>query len=124
MPSLRLICDMNVSPFTVAALCAAGWDAQRVSAVMPAKSPDDEVLDWARKDGSVVVSQDTDFSALLAIGGHSRPSLVSLRLALVDPPTISRRLLEVLPRVEEDLRSGAIIVIEDACYRVRKLPIS
>lgn len=86
---------------------------------MSAKAPDEEVLTWARRDGSVVVSHDTDFSALLAIGGHSAPSLVSLRLSLADPSVVSRRLLEVLPQVETDLLAGGIVVIEDACYRVR-----
>lgn len=81
-------------------------------------------MSWARREEWVVVSQDLDFSALLAVGGHSRPSLVSVRLSDSDPGTVSRRLLEILPLAETDLHGGAIVVIEDSSYRVRRLPIT
>jgi hypothetical protein len=40
---------------------------------------------------------DLDFSALLALGGYDQPSLITLRLAMSDPETVTRRLLGVLP---------------------------
>lgn len=70
-----------------------------------------------------MVTQDLDFSALLALGGHSRPSLITLRLTDTDPEFVTSRLLEVLPQVEEKLADGCVVVIQDVSVRIRMLPI-
>jgi predicted nuclease of predicted toxin-antitoxin system len=70
-----------------------------------------------------VITQDLDFSALLALGKFNRPSLISIRMSVSDPETISRKLLRVLPEMEKVLQEGCAITIEDAAVRVRKLPI-
>ncbi len=119
----RLLADMNISPKTVDALQQRGWDVIRVSQVLPKDAPDDEILNYARKEGRVVITQDLDFSALLALGGHERPSLISLRLSICDPETVTRRLVEVLPGLEEMLRRGSVVAINDVAVRIRGLPI-
>jgi predicted nuclease of predicted toxin-antitoxin system len=70
-----------------------------------------------------VVTQDLDFSMLVALSGFRKPSLVTLRLACADPATITQRLLDALPRIEQQLEDGSAVTIEDASIRIRKLPI-
>jgi predicted nuclease of predicted toxin-antitoxin system len=77
--ALRLLADMNISPKTVALLREQGWDIVRVPELLPVDPPDEQVLERARADGRVAVTQDLDFSALLALSGEDRPSLVTLR---------------------------------------------
>jgi len=60
---------------------------------------------------------------LLALGGYDRPSLISLRLSVSDPETITRRLLEVFPQIEQALQEGYAVTIDDVVVRVRRLPI-
>ena len=79
MTYLRLLADMNISPKTVDALRQRGWDIIRVSEILPMDAEDEEILDLARREGRVVITQDLDFSALLALGGYDRPSLVTFR---------------------------------------------
>lgn len=74
---IPLFADLNVSPLTVEALVREGWDVVRISSRIPARSPDREILDLARREGRGIVTQDLDFSALLALGGFDRPSLVT-----------------------------------------------
>ena len=69
------------------------------------------------------MTQDLVFSALLALGGHSQPSLVTLRMSVSDPERVTRRLLDVLPRIEQDLLQGRAVTVNDITVRVRKLPI-
>jgi predicted nuclease of predicted toxin-antitoxin system len=121
LPNLRLLANMNISPDTVAALRQHGWDIIRVPQVLPMNASDQEILDLARGDDRTVITQDLDFSALLALGKFSRPSLI--RMSVSDPETISRKLLKVLPEMEKVLQEGCAITIEDAAVRVRKLPI-
>jgi predicted nuclease of predicted toxin-antitoxin system len=70
--TLRYLADMNISPQTVDALAAEGMDIVRVSSLLPASTSDESVLSLAREQQRVVITQDTDFSALLALGGHER----------------------------------------------------
>jgi predicted nuclease of predicted toxin-antitoxin system len=70
------------------------------------------------------VSADTDFGTLLAATGSSTPSVVLIRR------TVDRRasrllglLLENLDQVEQVLDEGAVVVLEDARVRVRRLPL-
>lgn len=115
---------MNISPKTVDALRQRGWDIIRVSQILPMDAEDEEILGLARREDRVVITQDLDFSALLVLGGYDRPSLVTLRLATSDPETVTRRLLDVLPGLEEVLRKGSAVTVDDSTVRVRRLPIT
>ena len=114
---------MNLSPLTVAALQADGYDIVRVSSVLPATTADSVILDLARQRELVIVTQDLDFSTLLALGGHARPSLVTLRLSNTDPHVVTQRLRRVLPQLEQHLSGGCAITVDDSAVRIRKLPI-
>jgi predicted nuclease of predicted toxin-antitoxin system len=121
--ALRLLADMNISPKTVALLREQGWDIVRVPELLPLDAPDEQVLERARADGRVVVTQDLDFSTLLALSGEDRPSVVTLRLATSDPEIVARRLLEVLPEVGGALQEGSAVTVEETSVRIRKLPV-
>ena len=114
---------MNISPRTVLALRDLGWDVVRVSDRLPVFTTDADILRYAREQGRVVVTQDLDFSTLLALGGHVRPSLITLRLAVSDPESIARRLASVLPGYEQELREGCALTINDTTVRLRLLPL-
>ncbi|MBX7235387.1 MAG: DUF5615 family PIN-like protein [Caldilineales bacterium] len=114
---------MNISPQTVAALHREGWDIVRVSALLPANASDVEILGLARRLGRIVITQDLDFSTLLALGGYSDPSIVTLRLSNTDPAVVTRRLRQVLAGLESALQSGSAVTVEDNTVRIRNLPI-
>lgn len=120
---LRFVADMNISPLTVSALATEGVDIVRVPSLLPVNASDESILDLARQQGRVVITQDTDFSALLALGGHDKPSLVTLRLLNTDPDVVTQRLRQILPQIEAALRRGCAVTVEDHTVRVRQLPI-
>ena len=122
-PSLRFLADMNLSPITVDALQREGWDIVRVSTLLPANASDAQILVLARRQNRVVITQDLDFSALLALGGHAQPSLITLRLSNTDPSLVTERLRQILPQSEEALREGSAVTVDDATLRIRRLPI-
>ncbi len=123
MGDLSLLANMNISPETVSGLRGKGIDIVRVSQILPVTSSDREILDLARRENRVVVTQDLDFSALLALGGFNRPSLITLRMSVSDPEAITRKLLGLLPELENALIKGCAVSIDDFTYRVRWLPI-
>ncbi|MBW4558978.1 MAG: DUF5615 family PIN-like protein [Trichormus sp. ATA11-4-KO1] len=123
MNTLRFLADVHISPLTVIALQQQGYDILRTTDLLPATATDTEILDLARVEGRVIVTQDLDFSMLVALGKYEQPSLITLRLSSANPNVVTQRLLEVLPQLELELRTGAALTIEDNSVRIRKLPI-
>lgn len=70
---MRFLVDENLSPLVAEGLRDAGHDAMHTSEVGLAKAGDQVVLRAARDDDRVIVSADTDFGAMLAAAGASRP---------------------------------------------------
>ncbi|MBN2315959.1 MAG: DUF5615 family PIN-like protein [Sedimentisphaerales bacterium] len=120
---MRFLADMNLSPSTVADLATEGMDIVRVSDLLPVNASDKEILDLARSEGRVIITHDVDFSALLALGGYDRPSLVTLRFLDTDPDLVTQKLCQILPKIEAALRKGSAVTIDDKSERMRELPI-
>jgi predicted nuclease of predicted toxin-antitoxin system len=114
---------MNISPLTIRELKKVGWDIVRVSDVLGESAKDTEVLLFARQHDMVVITQDLDFSALLAIGGHSKPTVITLRLEEPHPLFVGRRLMEVVAVMAKKIQEGAIISVDETSVRYRVLPI-
>ena len=114
---------MNISPQSVTALRDLGWDIIRVTAVLPHNAPDDEILAWARDNDRVLVTQDLDFSTLLALSGFSQPSLITLRLNNADPDSVTEKLLMALEQHESILAQGYAVTVTPFAIRTRKLPV-
>ena len=123
MANLRLLANMNISPDTVNALHEKGLDIVRVSQILPVTSSDMEILDLARRENRVVVTQDLDFSALLALGGFDKPSLITIRMTVADPDAVTQKLIELLPEIQDMLAKGCAVSVDDHSFRVRWLPI-
>ena len=123
MTDIKLLADMNISPLTVSALQGQGSDIIRVSEVMSRTASDLEILEFARQENRVIVTQDLDFSMLLALGGYNKPSLITLRLSLTDPNIVTQKLIDTIPQVEQILIEGGAVTIEDASVRTRRLPM-
>ncbi|GAC1461051.1 MAG: hypothetical protein PVSMB1_11390 [Gemmatimonadaceae bacterium] len=87
-----------------------------------ARATNPELVDRARTDSSVVVTFDLDFGDILALGVLENPSVIFCRLADERADSVNQRLAKVLAERMPDLESGALILIEDARYRIRKLP--
>ncbi|MBD2113122.1 MULTISPECIES: DUF5615 family PIN-like protein [Cyanophyceae] len=123
MSNLRFIADVHVSPLTVTALKLQRYDIVRSTDLLPATAADAEILEFARVDGRIVVTQDLDFSMLVALSKQSQPSLITLRLSSAKPDVVTQKLLEVLPTLESELTEGVAVTINDDTVRIRKLPM-
>ncbi len=123
MKNIRLLADVHISPKTVGDLQKQGYEIMRSSEVLPANAPDINILEFARTENWVVLTQDLDFSMLVALSKYSQPSLITLRLSSAKPDIVTQKLLDVLPQIEEALQEGSAITIQDESIRIRKLPV-
>ena len=87
------------------------------------RAQDTQVIQQARSQSSIVLTFDLDFGGLLARGVLDIPSGIIFRLTDERADSVNQRLSTVLTERSTDLESGALILVEDTRYRVRKLPI-
>jgi predicted nuclease of predicted toxin-antitoxin system len=72
---VKLLVDMNLSPSWVDRLARHGFEAVHWSTIGAATAPDVEIVTWANGH-QFVVTNDLDFSAILAATGGASPSVV------------------------------------------------
>lgn len=120
---MRLLADMHIAPRTVAFLRSLGHNVVRVDEVLVPTASDEDVVTAAARDGRCVLTQDLDFSAIVALSGRVVPSVISLRLSSSRVERVNGVLQEVLPGVEKELLDGAIVTVQDGRVRVRRLPV-
>jgi predicted nuclease of predicted toxin-antitoxin system len=121
---MKVLVDMNLSPRWAERIQAAGIESVHWSSVGARTAPDPEVMDWARRNGYLVLTQDLDLGAILASSRAGGPSVVILRMsALPDDAAVSRT-VAVLRGAADDLKKGAVVSVDSARSRVRILPIA
>jgi predicted nuclease of predicted toxin-antitoxin system len=120
---VKLLVDMNLSPSWVERLAGHGFEAVHWSTTGAATAPDIEILTWANEHEFVLITNDLDFSAILAASAGASPSVVQIRtqdLLSDEAVSIVARALEVH---REDIERGALLSIDEAAARVRVLPL-
>jgi predicted nuclease of predicted toxin-antitoxin system len=120
---MRFLANAGVSPKTVDFLNQLGHEAVHVRTLGLERAADRVLIDRALADSSVVVTFDLDFGDILALGVLDKPSVIICRLTDERADSVNRHLATVLGERLAELESGALILVEDTRYRVRKLPI-
>jgi predicted nuclease of predicted toxin-antitoxin system len=120
---MRFLVDMNLSPRWVDYLNESAHDAVHWSSVGRPDAKDREIMDWARENDRIVLTNDPDFGALLALSGSSKPSVVQIRSEATLPSRIGTLVLEASEQAESDLLAGALLTVEIGQSRLRILPL-
>lgn len=120
---MKLLLDQGLPRSAIGSLAAAGIVAEHVGDLGMAAATDAEVLAEARSRGAVVVSLDSDFHALLAAAGETKPSVVRLREEGLKADALTELLLRVLPAIQAELEQGAVASVTRQQVRVHLLPI-
>lgn len=120
---MRFLIDMNLSPGWVAFLQKAGYEAAHWSTVGAADASDRTLMQWAAAHDHVVVTNDLDFSAILAATQRQKPSVIQIRADLLTPTAIGAAVLRAVEQTREELTAGALVSIDPDRARVRILPL-
>jgi predicted nuclease of predicted toxin-antitoxin system len=120
---MRFLADMGVSIQTARSLRDAGHDLVHLREIGQERLPDAGILALARHQQRIVITFDLDFGDLLAAGGFDLPSVIIFRLHNHLPAEVTHRLLDIIGEQELALAAGALIMVEEGRYRLRRLPI-
>ena len=120
---MRILADANISHYTVQRLNALGYDAVYVPDLLSPKADDRSIVNTAAAENRVILTQDQDFTDIIALSGAAQPSLISLRLSDSREANVNRVLESELPNLEEPAAGGIIATVEDTRVRIRQLPV-
>jgi len=84
---------------------------------------DSAIVDLARSESRIILTFDLDFTDLRAIDRASQPAAVIFRMSNATPQSVLQHLRPVLKDARQALLDGAVIIVEQGRYGVRKLPI-
>jgi predicted nuclease of predicted toxin-antitoxin system len=94
-----------------------------VTDLLPANASDEAIIEQAAQERRTILTQDLDFSSIIALSGRPAPSLLSLRLNSSKVELVNSVLQSTLPILESDLEQGSIVTVEDQRIRLRRLPL-
>lgn len=123
MNKIKFIADIHISPLTIESLENSGYDIQRITEFLSASAEDEEIINLSIEKNAVIITQDLDFSNLVVQHGLTKPSVISIRIEKPIPKKVTKILLELLPKIEEELLQGCIVSVDDIQFRIRKLPV-
>ncbi len=90
---------------------------------MEKSTKDFYLLEYARRNGMVIITQDLYFSMLLALKGYEKPSLINLRFEDPQPGYATSRIIDTVSALEPELTKGAVVTVDGTSVRYRQLPI-
>ena len=120
---IRLLLDMGIAQSTGQNLKSKGYDVVHLSEQGLERLPDDRIVAKAQDEERAIVTQDLDFGRIVALSGHSVPSIVTLRLSNMTPARVNIALQAALEDAAQSLEDGALVTVTDRGIRIRTLPI-
>lgn len=91
---------------------------------MSKSTKDLDVLEYARLHDMVIITQDLDFSMLLALRGYTKPSLINIRLEEARPHEVTGRIMDTVSELQPELTQGVVVTVDETSVRYRYLPIT
>ena len=120
---MRLTIDENLPPSWCEFLTQEGYETHHWKDLGSCGDPDDLILDYAQAHQTIILTQDLDFTRLLALRGSGLPTVIQLRNDCPIPSIIGSAVLQVLSAHKVALESGALVSLELDRHRIRLLPL-
>lgn len=71
-----------------------------------------------------MITQDLDFSTILAVTQGKKPSGLQIRAENLNPIEIGEQVIAAILRLESELERGALVTVDPKRTRIRLLPLS
>ena len=120
---MRILLDENLSAAIVDRLRDLGIDAVHTRSVDLATAPDEQILEWCRREGRVAFTRDADFHAILARIRQSAPSVVRIRIEPLPEDELIRIIEWIVREKKSDLEAGVAMSVKAGSIRMHHLPI-
>lgn len=119
---MRFLADMGVAQRVVKWLRDKGHDALHLRDENLHRLPNGLIFEKAYKEKRILLTFDLDFGEIVALSGERQVSVILFRLRNTTTQHVIDRLKNVLIDAGHALEQGAIVVVEEARHRIRRLP--
>jgi len=120
---MRFLVDQPLSWRIASDLRQDGHDAVHVRDCGLSSASDAEILAYAIAESRTIITQDSDFGALLSAATERPVSVILFRQRHVVPAQQSRLVHDSLEQLRADLEAGAVVVFGDASLRVHRFTL-
>jgi predicted nuclease of predicted toxin-antitoxin system len=120
---MRFLADMGVAMRVVEWLRDQGYDARHLREEELHRLPDVQIFRKAVTENRVLLTFDLDFGEIVASSGRQKVNVILFRLRDTRTPHVIERLKVVLQEAGPALEQGAVVVVEESRFRIRRLPI-
>ncbi len=120
---MKLIIDENLPPRWRDYLAPFGISATHWIDIGQAGDPDELVFEHTKAQGAILLTQDLDFTRMLALSGANLPSVIQLRVDSPIPEIVGEILLRILQNHIQQLEDGCLITVDIKRHRLRLLPL-
>ncbi len=120
---MKLILDENLPPRWRDYLAPFGIAAVHWKDIGNIGDPDDAIFDYACEHQAIIVTQDLDFTRMLALRGTRLPSVIQLRVSCPTPELTGPAVVRILQDHQEQLLAGCLISLDSRRHRIRLLPL-
>jgi predicted nuclease of predicted toxin-antitoxin system len=120
---VKFLLNMNLSRQLGQLLETQGHVWRHVRDFGLGRAEDRQIVEAAKASHEVILTHDLDYGQLLAFSGDVRPSVVIFRCRNILPVALFELMRKNWDEWGPALEEGALIIVEDAAARIRRLPI-
>ena len=120
---IKILLDQGLPRSSVKILNDKGWDIVHTGDVGLNRATDRQILEYARKEGRIIITLDSDFHTILATENASSPSVIRIRQEGLKGFEFSELIMKIFPKIHGALINGAMVTITDNSIRVRRIPL-
>ena len=121
---MKILLDQGLPRGAGDLLRHAGIDTVHTAECGLACAKDRDVLAYAKNEGRVVVSLDSDFHTLLALSKATAPSVIRIRIEGLQAQAACNLIRHVVTQCEADVTAGCVVSVQEDRVRIRMLPLA
>jgi predicted nuclease of predicted toxin-antitoxin system len=121
---IRILLDQGLPRSTASNLQGEKWDILHVGDIGLSKAQDTELIEYARENGRVIITLDSDFHAFIAVTNAESPSVIRIRIEGLKGPDMALLIRQIWPKIEFYVNQGAMVTVTEKSIRIHKLPLS
>lgn len=120
---MRFLADMGVARSVVRWLRENEHEAIHLLDEGLERLDDREIFAKASREGRVLLTFDLDFAEIVTASGGNAVSVILFRLRRPRVQNVVQRLARRIRELGPEIDRGAVVIVEEARMRVRRLPI-
>ncbi len=117
---LKFLTDENIYPSTIELLRSYSLDVIDIKELGLAGISDREIMDFAKKEGRIVISLDLHFANIFLFPPNECPGIIVIRIKPAVPRKVDRAVEDFLQRIDLKKIEKSLVIISEDKFRIRR----